>query len=81
MILFSGAFNAQQVRKLTFDGKLSEIKLDIKNLNPSLPYNWSGYTHLVMEMRSSSPQQFRVWLYRIDGTQIWVMIQPFGQNV
>jgi hypothetical protein len=34
MILFSGAFNAQEVRKLTFDGKLSEIKLDIKNLNP-----------------------------------------------
>jgi hypothetical protein len=81
ILLLSATTYAQEVRKLTFDGTLSEHKLAINDLNPALPSDWTGYTHLVMEMRTSSPQRFSIWLYRTDGTPIRVMMQPFGQNV
>ncbi|MCX6320640.1 MAG: hypothetical protein NTX93_02395 [Bacteroidia bacterium] len=81
LLLFSVITNAQEIRKLTFDGTLCEHKLAIKDLNPALQSDWTTYTHLVMEIRTSSPQRFSVWLYRSDGTPIRVMFQPFGQNV
>jgi hypothetical protein len=81
MLLFSVTAYSQEVRKYTFDGILSEYKLAIKDMNPALPSDWTSYTHLVMEMRTSSPQRFSVWLYRKDGTPIRVRFQPFGQNV
>jgi len=70
---------AQQVRTLTFDGTVSEIKIPVKDL--SLPTDWTSFTHLVMEMRTSSPQRFSIWLYPDNGTPVRVMMQPFGQNV
>ena len=81
MLLFSVTAYSQEVRKYTFDGILSEYKLAIKDMNPALPSDWTSYTHLVMEMRTSSPQRFSVWLYRKDGKPIRVRFQPFGQNV
>ena len=70
---------SQQVRTLTFDGTVSEIKIPVKDL--SLPTDWTSFTHLVMEMRTSSPQRFSIWLYPDNGTPVRVMMQPFGQNV
>jgi hypothetical protein len=55
---------AQEVRKLSFDGTLCERKLTIKDLNPAMPTDWTGYTHLVMELRNSTPQRFSLWVYR-----------------
>lgn len=81
ILLFSVSANGQEVRKITFDGTISEQKLAIKDFNPSLPSDWTSYTHLVMEMRTSSPQRFSIWLYPVDGPPIRVMMQPFGQNV
>ena len=81
MFLFSVATNAQEVRKLTFDGTISEQKIAVNDLKPALPSDWTSYTHLVMEIRTSSPQRFSIWLYRNDGTPVRVMFQPFGQNV
>jgi hypothetical protein len=80
-MLFSITIYAQEAHKFTFNGTLSEYKVTIKDLNPALSPDWSSYSHLVMEMRTSSPQRFSVWLYRTDGTPIRVMFQPFGQNV
>lgn len=81
LILFSFVARSQEVRKLTFTGTLSENRLLLKELNPTMPSDWTGYTHLVLEMKTTTPQRFSIWLYRIDGTPIRVMIQPFGQNV
>lgn len=81
LLAFSATLNAQEVIKLTFDGSLCEHKLFLKDLKPALPSNWSDYTHLVMEMKASTPQRFSIWLYRSDGTPIRVMFHPFGQNV
>ncbi len=66
------------VRTLTFDGVLSETKIPAKELN--LPADWSDFTHLVMEMRTSSPQRFGLWIYTAEGLRR-VEIQPFGENV
>jgi hypothetical protein len=78
---FSFAANAQEVRKLSFNGTLSEVRLAVKDMNPALPTDWTSYSYLVMEMRTSSPQRFSLWLYRTDGTPGRIKIQPFGQNV
>jgi hypothetical protein len=81
IFLLNVASHGQEVRKLTFTGTLSENKMTLKELNPDMPADWTGYTHLVMEMRTTTPQRFSVWLYRADGTPVRVMVQPFGQNV
>ena len=81
IFLFCAKTTGQEVIKLTFDGTISEKKMILKDLKPSLPADWSVYTHLVMDLRTTSPQRFSIWLYRADGTPVRVMIQPFGQNV
>ncbi|HYO07696.1 MAG TPA: hypothetical protein VER17_01875 [Tepidisphaeraceae bacterium] len=65
--------------KLVFDGVLAERRLSLKDLG-GLPGDWSDYSHLVLEMRTSSPQRFGLWVYTADGPRR-VEIQPFGQNV
>lgn len=80
-LLVSTFTHAQKSRKLTFDGVLSEHKLLLKEVDSSMPSDWSAYTHLVMEVRTSSPQRFSLWVYRGDGAPIRIMLQPFGQNV
>jgi len=71
---------ADAARKLVFTGTLSEHKLALKELDPALPPDWTGYTHLVMELRTSSPQRFGLWAYTADGPRR-IELQPFGQNV
>ncbi len=81
LLLLSITGNAQDIRKLRFDGILSEHKISLKDFQPALPSDWSSYSHLVMEIRTSSPQRFSLWVYRNNGTPIRIMLQPFGQNV
>jgi hypothetical protein len=81
ILSFSVTTFSQEVKKLTFDGTVSETRLTLKDFNPTLPSDWSAYTHLVMDVRTTSPQRFSIWLYRTDGTPVRVMFQPFGQNV
>src|SRR5476651_859926 len=73
--------SAQTIRKLTFEGVLSEHKIAVGEFSPALPADWNAYTHLVVEMRTSSPQRFSLWVYRNNGTPVRLMLQPFGQNV
>jgi len=65
---------------LSFDGVLCERKFAIADVTPNLAADWSGYTHLVIEMKTSSPQRFALWVYTADGPRR-IEIQPFGQNV
>ena len=67
-------------RKLVFDGVLCEHRLALKDIDTSMPSDWTGYTHLVMEMRTSTPQRFGIWVYTAEGPRR-IEIQPFGQNV
>jgi hypothetical protein len=80
-ILFSADAYSQKVHELTFKGTLSEHKIAVKDLDPALATDWSAYTHLVMEIRTTSTQRFSLWLYRNNDTPVRLLIQPFGQNV
>jgi len=74
------AHGADGPRKLVFDGVLCEQKIALKDLDASLPSDWTGFTHLVLELKTSSPQRFGLWVYAADGPHR-IEIQPFGQNV
>jgi hypothetical protein len=67
-------------REIVFTGVLSENKIALKDLDASLPSDWTGFTHLVLEIKTSSPQRFGLWVYAADGPHR-IEIQPFGQNV
>lgn len=71
---------ADAAQKLVFQGTLSEHRLALKDLDPTLPSDWTGYTHLVMELKTSTPQRFGLWAYTADGPRR-IELQPFGQNV
>ena len=48
------------VQRLVFTGVSSEKKFALKEFNPDLPSDWSGYKYLVIEMRTSTPQRFSI---------------------
>jgi hypothetical protein len=74
------AADAPTPLKLVFNGVLSEHKIALKDIDSSLPTDWTGYTHLVIEMKTSSPQRFGLWAYTTNGPRR-IEIQPLGQNV
>ena len=68
-----------EVRRLVFDGVRSEHTLTLKDLGPEFPSDWSPYNYLVLELRTSSPQRFSLWVHTANGARR-IMFQPFGQN-
>jgi hypothetical protein len=69
-----------QVRRVVFEGVKSEHKWTLKELNPNWPSDWSDWNYLALEMKTSTPQRFSIWLHTASGPRR-VMMQPFGQNV
>lgn len=66
--------------RVVFDGVKSVHQWPLKDLNAELPADWTGYNFLVIEMRTSTPQRFSLWLHTTNGSRR-VMLQPFGQGV
>jgi hypothetical protein len=66
-------------KKFTFDGVYSELRISIKDLDLDSPADLSAYSHLVMEMRVSSPQRMGLWAYTTRGPRSMGLI-AFGQN-
>jgi hypothetical protein len=77
---FSAGFAQSQSRRIVFDGLKSEQKWTLKELNPAWPSDWSDWNYLVLEMKTTTPQRFSIWLYTASGPRR-IMFQPFGQNV
>jgi hypothetical protein len=71
---------AGEVRKFVFDGVSSEFLISMKELGQDSPADLSAYSHLVMEMRMSSPQRLMLWAYTTHGPRNMSII-GFGQNV
>jgi hypothetical protein len=71
---------AEKSLKAVFEGKVSEHKWSLQDLDPNLPSDWSAYNYLVIEMKPSTPQRFSLWLHTTDGKRR-LMFQPFGQGV
>ncbi len=85
VLFYSGCVTNNQtaggsVQRLVFTGVKSEKKFPLKELNPDLPSDWSGYNYLVIEMRTSTPQRFSIWANTANGNRR-IMFQPFGQGV
>jgi hypothetical protein len=66
-------------RRFTFDGIFSELRIPLKDIGLAAPADLSGYTHLVMEMRTTSPQRMSLWAYTAHGPRSMGLI-AFGQN-
>jgi hypothetical protein len=79
LVAICASARAGDVRKLVFDGVICERKIDLKDLGPDFALDWSGDSYLVMEMRTSSPHRFALWIYTDDGPRK-ITFQPFGQN-
>ena len=69
-----------QTRQAVFQGATSERKRTLKELNPDLPRDWSGYEFLVLELRITSPQKWSLQIYDAGGARN-ITMHPFGQNV
>jgi hypothetical protein len=67
------------VRRFVFDGVWSELHIPMRELGQQSPADLSAYSHLVMEMRMSSPQRLLLWAYTAHGPRS-VSIIGFGQN-
>ncbi len=78
--LTSTALALENPIRVTFKGKVSEHTWTLSQLNSQWPSDWSAYNYLVLEMKTSSPQRFSVWLHTVNGRRR-VMFQPFGQNI
>ena len=66
-------------KKFIFDGVASELRISMEELGQESPADLSVYSHLVMEMRMSSPQRLMLWAYTAHGPRSTGFI-GFGQN-
>ncbi|MGA2748306.1 MAG: hypothetical protein ABSG59_05975 [Verrucomicrobiota bacterium] len=62
--------------KATFEGAAPEVRWTLKELNPDLPSDWSGYEFLTVELRSSTAQRFEFRIFTTNGLR-HVRLQPF----
>lgn len=76
LILFSGCNAKKEPFIVKFEGELKEQKWAIKELNPDLPSDWSGYGYLTFELKSTTTQRFDLRLYDSAGIRR-LTIQPF----
>jgi len=79
-MLLMSRLSAMEPKSVTFQDRISEHKWPLQELDQDLTNDWSAYEYLVLEMRTSTPQRFGLWLYTADGPRR-IMLQPFGQNV
>ncbi|HVT83236.1 MAG TPA: hypothetical protein VHM90_21535 [Phycisphaerae bacterium] len=77
LCMAGSAIAADEVRTLKFEGVLANQRFEAADLK--LPADWSGYTHLVMEMKASTPQRFGLWVHTSEGVRR-IEIQPLGQG-
>ena len=79
-LLALGAIANAQTRRIAFEGTQALTKLELKDIAPDFPSDWSGYKYLVLEMRTSTPQRFH--LIVVDKTGVRRLgFQPVGQGV
>ena len=68
---------AAETQPVVFQGEVAEHKWTLKELNPDLPSDWSGYDYLVLELKVSSPQRILLRVYLADGARN-MRLQLFG---
>ncbi|MFL6353774.1 MAG: hypothetical protein ACJ74Z_18265 [Bryobacteraceae bacterium] len=64
-------------KRIVFDASGTEHTWALKELNPELPSDWSGYQYLVFELRTSTPQRFELRIHTPSGVRT-VWMHPFA---
>ncbi len=69
LLLLAPSVPSAASQHVVFEGAESDHKWALKDLNPNLPADWTGYDFLVVEMKASSPQRFYLTFYSKDLVQ------------
>ncbi len=75
-LLLAGCSVKNESVNVTFEGKLSETKWAVRDLNPDMPSDWSSFGFLTFELKSSTTQRFDLKLYDTSGVRR-LTINPF----
>ena len=75
-LFLSGCYKPDKTYSVTFNDNLTKYKWAIAELNPDLPSDWSSYKYLVLEMKISSPQRFKLGFTTENGL-LTKTIHPF----
>ena len=73
-------FGMDKPIKVTFEGKTAEYRWSLKELDAQLPSDWSDYNYLVLEIRTSSPQRFSLWLHTTNGKRRLICCRVFRKG-
>ena len=76
-LLAASLAGAAPLQRVVFEGPKAERQWTLKELNPQLPSDWTGYQYLVLEMKASSPQRFNLILSG-NGIVQSRQVQPFA---
>ena len=69
LFMLAGCTAKTEPVKVNFEGKISEKKWAIKELNPELPSDWSSSGFLTFELKSSTTQRFDLKIYDNSNTK------------
>ena len=67
LVMLGGALAQAETKHVVFDAAGTEQKWALKELNPDLPADWSGYKFLVLEVRTTTPQRFELKIHTATG--------------
>jgi hypothetical protein len=76
LLLFALPLHADPLKTIVFNRPVSTQQWTLKEINPDLPPDWTGYDYLVLELRASSSQRFELGL-QTPGKLISKRIHPF----
>jgi hypothetical protein len=68
-LLAAAGLAGGETRRAVFEGAGAEHTWQIRDLDPDLPADWSGYGFLVLELRLSSPQRFELRVHDAQGVR------------
>src|SRR5271157_1499289 len=67
LLVLGGALAQAAPTRVVFPADGTEQKFALKDLNPDLPADWSGYKFLVLAVRTTTPQQFEFKIHTAAG--------------
>jgi len=75
-VVFVAVTALAEPQRVTMEGGTTEARWSLKELNPELPSDWSGFDFLTLEMKSTTAQRFELRLFTPLGVRK-VRMQPF----
>jgi hypothetical protein len=75
-LAFASSVTSAEIKTAAFGETNSEVKWSLKELYPDLPSDWSAYSYLTLELKSSTAQRFELRVFTADGVR-HVGVLPF----